>query len=141
MSTEKEIKSFMDAQKEAESMLKDPNKSKAILEKALKKSSDNKSVFDDIWDDLQALIRMVRAYRKGDYTQISKKSIILVGGALVYLVNPLDIIPDIAPLVGLLDDFTIIGYVINTVRQEVKDFLAWEDSIITEEIAYEEKMA
>jgi uncharacterized membrane protein YkvA (DUF1232 family) len=36
---------------------------------------------------------------------------LLVGGALLYLIIPHDVVPDWIPLVGFLDDFTVIGYV------------------------------
>ncbi|OPZ84212.1 MAG: hypothetical protein BWY76_01945 [bacterium ADurb.Bin429] len=36
---------------------------------------------------------------------------LLVGGALLYLIMPGDLVPDWIPLAGFLDDFTIISFV------------------------------
>ena len=138
---ENKNKSFKDAQKKAEEILKDPRKAKVLIDKVLKKSNANRSIFDGIWEELQTLVRLIKAYRGGGYKDISKKSIIIIGGALVYLVNPLDIIPDITPIVGLFDDFTIIGYVLNTLREEIKRYTAWEDGINIEDISFEEEVA
>lgn len=138
---ENKNKSFKDAQKKAEEILKDPSKAKVLIDKVLKKSNANRSIFDGIWEELQTLVRMVKSYRSGEYKDISKKSMIVIGGALVYLVNPLDVIPDITPIVGLFDDFTIIGYVLNTLREEIKRYTAWEDGINIEDINFEEEVA
>ncbi len=113
---------------DAQSILSDPLKTKRLLERVVNKSDKNESFFDGIWEDLQAMVRMVRSWRAGDYQDISKKSILIVAGAFLYLVNPLDIIPDFTPLLGMVDDVTVIGYVINNLRKEIQKFKDWEDS-------------
>jgi len=122
-----EEKYFNKSKKEAQSILSDPAKTKELLHKVIRKSDDNEGIFDAIWDELRTLVRLVKSWKSGDYTNVSKKSIILVAGALVYLVNPLDIIPDFTPILGLVDDVTILGFVIKSVRSEITKFQAWEN--------------
>jgi uncharacterized membrane protein YkvA (DUF1232 family) len=69
---------------------------------------------------------MMRAWIKGDYQNISTKSIIAVVAALLYFVNPLDLIPDFIPIIGQIDDVFIVGYLIKTLNKELERFMAWE---------------
>lgn len=45
---------------------------------------------------------------------------------LIYFVSPVDLIPDVIPVIGLTDDAVVLGFVIRTVRQELEAFMAWE---------------
>ncbi len=135
---DQEEKYFNKSQHQAQGILNDPLKTKELLHKVIKKTDGNEGIFDSIWEELKTLVRLVKSWRAGDYTNISKKSILLVGGALVYLVNPLDIIPDFTPILGLMDDVTIIGFVLNSVRTEINKFEEWEASIASPIVEAEE---
>jgi uncharacterized membrane protein YkvA (DUF1232 family) len=69
---------------------------------------------------------MMRAWIKGDYKNISKKSIVAVVAALIYFINPLDLIPDFIPIIGQLDDVFILSYMIKSLNKEIERFMAWE---------------
>lgn len=58
-----------------------------------------------IWDKVQALWRYVRDPKIPWY----KKTLPLAG--LIYLVSPIDLIPDFIPVAGLLDDVGVIGLI------------------------------
>lgn len=74
--------------------------------------------------------RMAKAYASGNYRDISWKSMLIVLAAIIYFVNPIDLIPDLVPGLGLTDDFSILLWVYNTLSNEVRKFLAWEQSLI-----------
>jgi uncharacterized membrane protein YkvA (DUF1232 family) len=78
------------------------------------------------WGDIQVLVRLVRAWARGDYRDVSKGTIGLVLGALVYFVTPIDAIIDHIPFAGFLDDAAILAWVISEVRAEIEAFKAWE---------------
>jgi len=83
-------------------------------------------LFYKIQDSLIALARMLSAWVKGDYRNISTKSIIAVVAALIYFVNPLDLIPDFIPVIGQIDDIFVLGYLIKMLNKEIERFMAWE---------------
>lgn len=74
--------------------------------------------------------RMAKAYVSGNYRDISWKSMLIVLAAIIYFVNPIDLIPDLIPGLGLTDDFSVLLWVYSTLSNEVRKFLAWEQSLI-----------
>lgn len=80
----------------------------------------------DVRAHLNTLIRIVRAYTKGEYRGISLQGIVLTVAALIYFVAPLDFIPDFL-LIGLVDDIALMMWVYKNYQQEIEGFLSWED--------------
>ncbi|MCA9092032.1 MAG: DUF1232 domain-containing protein [Planctomycetaceae bacterium] len=42
-------------------------------------------------------------------------ALLLLCGAMIYMVSPIDLIPDVVPLVGILDDISIMGMALKRV--------------------------
>ena len=92
------------AQKMAEKMGKNASK-EDIDNVAENLDSMNKGPLAEVWDKIQA---MWNAF-KSPATPAYIKAIII--GGLIYVVSPLDIVPDFIPVVGLLDDVGVVGVV------------------------------
>jgi uncharacterized membrane protein YkvA (DUF1232 family) len=82
----------------------------------------------DVKEKFFTLGRMIKAYSLGHYRDIPWKTLLLIGAAVIYFVNPLDLIPDWIPGLGLTDDLGILMMVYKSVQTEVDKFLAWEKS-------------
>jgi len=52
----------------------------------------------------------------------------LVGGFLgfLYLVNPLDLIPEALPGIGVIDDALMVGVFLAFLSRDVKKYLSWK---------------
>lgn len=74
--------------------------------------------------------RLMRAYALGHYREIPWKTMLIIVGAVIYFINPIDLLPDILPITGLSDDFAVLLWVYNSVRNEIDKFLTWEASRI-----------
>ena len=72
--------------------------------------------------------RMAKAYALGRYRAVPWKAMLILLAAVIYFLNPIDLIPDLIPLVGFTDDFAILLWVYNAIGEEVDKFLAWEQS-------------
>lgn len=77
---------------------------------------------------LQLLARLVKAYASGEYRVIPWKSLLSIVGVLIYVVNPIDLIPDFLPLIGLADDVTLTLWLFNSLGKDLDAFEAWEKS-------------
>ena len=113
----------------AEEYIKDPQKSKELLDKAYKKTEANEESngpLSDFWRDLKTLLRLLKAYLHKDYTHISWGSVILMIAAIIYFVSPIDLVPDWFPLAGYVDDAAVVVFVIAQLRTELLKFTQWE---------------
>ncbi len=75
--------------------------------------------------------RLAKAYASGRYKQVPWQSMLILLAAVIYFVNPLDLVPDIVPLLGLTDDFAVLLWVYNALGAEIDKFLDWEESQVT----------
>jgi uncharacterized membrane protein YkvA (DUF1232 family) len=82
--------------------------------------------FKENWPYLQTMLRLIRAYERGEYHQVSNDDLIWIVAALNYLVDPFDLIPDMTPFLGFVDDAIVVGFVVDKTRQTLDDFMIWE---------------
>lgn len=90
----------------------------------------NREEFKDVFtlDKFEALTRMLPLIIKGEYKPSKWRHIVLGFGALVYVISPLDFIPEVAlGPIGLLDDIAILAFGANSINKELINFLAWEE--------------
>ena len=118
---------FESAKRKAESYAGDNNKTKKLIKDAFDKAKKNKRNLSKVWNELQALIRLIKAWLSGKY-KTPWKTILFSIAALIYFVNPLDFLPDFIPLFGFLDDASVIAFVINSIRTDIQKFLDWEQT-------------
>jgi uncharacterized membrane protein YkvA (DUF1232 family) len=76
--------------------------------------------------DLMALLRLLKAWALRQYERVPWPSLLLVAGAVVYFVMPVDMIPDMLPGIGFVDDVAVVSAVMHTLRDELDRFQAWE---------------
>src|SRR5688572_23042808 len=117
---------FAQAQNQAESAARDKNKTKQLLQEAVKKAYQNRNQLKAVWEDLMAVFRMLRAWSKGDYQSLPWKTIVLSLSTIIYFLNPFDMAPDFIPGVGYLDDAVVLGFVVNSIKKELDKYLRWE---------------
>lgn len=96
----------------------------------LEKANQHRAELHTAWEDLLGLVRLVRAWARGEYRKVTWKTVAVAAGALLYFLNPFDAIPDFLPAVGFLDDASMIALVVASLRGEVQKFLEWEGSAI-----------
>lgn len=88
---------------------------------------ENKKKFGaDLKDKIFELGRLLKASVTGRYRNLPWKSALSIAAALIYFVNPADVIPDIIPFSGLLDDFTILVWTYNSLQVDLEEFKKWD---------------
>ena len=100
---------------------------RSLFEKAAKEAASvARHRFKANWPYLQTMLRLVRAYERGEYQQVRNDTLIWIVAGLNYLVDPFDLIPDKTPFLGFVDDATVIEFVADKARQALDDFMTWE---------------
>ncbi len=82
----------------------------------------------DVREKFSVFGRLMKAYATGRYRQVPWKTLLLVVAAVLYFVNPVDLVPDLLPVLGLTDDFSILLWVYHSASAEIDRFLEWEKS-------------
>jgi uncharacterized membrane protein YkvA (DUF1232 family) len=108
----------------ATAIYEDRDKIWELLNKTKEKLEQNEEL-KSLFDDVRLLIELIKDYNKGEYTGLSKNSIILVIISLIYLVSPLDIIPDFL-VGGFLDDATVIAFILKKIEAEITAYKSWK---------------
>lgn len=69
-------------------------------------------------EDLKLAYRMLR----DPHFQLEKEKKIILIIALLYIISPIDLIPDGIPLLGMLDDVLVAGYALKQVGEEIERY-------------------
>ncbi|WP_417430478.1 YkvA family protein [Halpernia sp.] len=75
---------------------------------------------------LPTIARMLNSIRKRQYKP-EIKNLIIPGAVLLYILSPIDIIPDWIPVIGVMDDLALVALAIPLLIKETERFLAWEN--------------
>ncbi|MDX1755308.1 MAG: YkvA family protein [Marinobacter sp.] len=76
--------------------------------------------------DIRLMFDMLRDYWQGQYRAVPWKSIAAIAGALIYVLNPLDLIPDLILGFGLLDDASVVAACLTLVEADLHRYAAWK---------------
>ena len=120
---------FVRALIDAKSCLDDRESLQRLFDDAAGKAAAvPKEPFKESWAYLQTMLRLVRAHHRGEYDRVPDNALLWIVAALSYLVDPFDLIPDKTPVLGFIDDATVIEFVTDKTRQTLDDFMTWETS-------------
>ena len=126
----------------------DEQKAAAVLNKGLEeaeKTIDNKETLGQllnkvkekmkslpmvgtVFSNVPTMFRLVSSYYKGEYTSISRGNLIFIISALSYLIAPFDLIPDLIPVIGLIDDMVVISLCVKQTRPALEEYLKWRET-------------
>lgn len=77
-------------------------------------------------NDLKLLMSLLRDYWSGKYREIPWGSIAAIVAALLYVLSPLDFIPDVIPVIGFMDDALVMSLCLNMIASDLEDYKTWK---------------
>ena len=87
-------------------------------------------VLGKIIDDVVTMIELLQDYADKSYTDIPVRIIISVVAVLIYVISPVDLIPDFIPVVGYIDDVAIVLFVLDLgLSGDLKAYKVWREQI------------
>ena len=75
--------------------------------------------------ELATLARLVRDVAARRYRAFPRRSLVAVAAGMLYFLNPLDVVMDAIPLLGLTDDVVVLSWVLHQVRRDLDAYRAW----------------
>lgn len=107
--------------------LKDKKKSQGLLKKALRKAAAKRGTLGGTWEKLQLLFGVLRDWLSGNYTEMPKRSLLMIILGILYFVSPIDGVLDYIPFAGLIDDAAVAGFVISQVSADLERYKVWKN--------------
>jgi len=76
-----------------------------------------------LWARAKLLASMVGDYFSGDYKELPWPSIAAIAAAIVYVVSPIDLIPDVIVPIGWTDDMVVVALVFEALGVDLAKYL------------------
>lgn len=111
-------------QNEAETLIHDEDKFERFVQR-LEQKLKLTPVIGDYISDIACLVSLVRSYIKKDYTDVPIGTIISATSTLIYIVSPVDLIPDTIPVVGIADDILLLKWVLSSIKSDTEEYKKW----------------
>lgn len=125
---EKALAVLKDGFPKAEELLEDEDKTEAFLQLVEKKLAEIPKI-GKILSAIPTLVSLVRSFIKKEYTNAPYSTIVSIVGALIYFINPFDIIPDTIPIpgVGLIDDAAVVAVCMKITSIDIEAYQKWRE--------------
>jgi uncharacterized membrane protein YkvA (DUF1232 family) len=81
-----------------------------------------------LWADLPLLVRLLRAWMNGSYRGLSLRTLASTAVALLYVLSPVDLVPDFIPGIGMIDDVVVLALLLQSLARDLEAFRAWEQT-------------
>ena len=97
----------------------------------MKSNIPNKLVGFNLWrrliEDFRLLFSLIKDYYNGVYREISIRSIIVFLFAIAYILFPADILPDVIPVIGQIDDAAVLLICLYLLEKDLYRYKEWKD--------------
>ncbi|MGM8885649.1 YkvA family protein [Psychrobacter sp. 1U2] len=77
--------------------------------------------------DLLLLMSLVKDYYQGNYRNIPYRTISAAVIGLLYVLNPIDLIPDFIPFIGHIDDALVLKFCLKRMEKDLLKYKEWKD--------------
>ena len=101
-------------------------KNHKIGSKDLEKASRKAGNLNEQMDNFKLLLSMIKDVWAGKF-EMKSSDIAIIVGAIVYVVSPIDAIPDFIPFFGWVDDIAIVGYAMKKLTEVIAEYRVYKN--------------
>ena len=103
------------------------NTTEDALKKALEhedkiKKKSKKGALAKLREDIELMFSLLKDYWNGDYREISWGTIASIVVALLYVLSPIDLVPDFIPGFGLIDDALMVALCLELIHSDFEKY-------------------
>ena len=100
-----------------------------VVEKSeeINKRFSSKGPLKRFIEDGKLLTALIKDWRAGKYRQAMYGTIAAVAFALIYVFNPFDLVPDVLPFIGAVDDAAVVGACLMLVERDLRQYRGWKE--------------
>ena len=96
------------------------------VQKKLDALEDDETLKGKVVAYVHLIVRMLSNSVNGHYPHIPWQTLVMIVAGLLYFVAPLDALPDFIPIVGLIDDATILVWLGKSFKDDLEKYKEWE---------------
>ena len=117
-------KAYDKSQERAQKIVRNPDKMQSMLD-GLEKKLEKLPGLGGTLANVPVLISLVKSYIKGEYKSFPISVLISTVAALTYFLSPVDLIPDVIPVLGLTDDAGVLGIALKFIGDDIEAYKKW----------------
>ncbi len=75
---------------------------------------------------MKLALNLLKDFRNKSYTDIPWRSIGFIAAAVLYFMNPFDVVPDMLPVFGFGDDVIFFAAVFKSIQTDLEKYAGWK---------------
>ena len=79
-------------------------------------------------EDGRLLTALIKDWRAGKYRQAMYGTIAAAAFAILYVFNPFDLLPDVLPFIGAVDDAAVRGACLMLIERDLRQYRGWKQN-------------
>jgi uncharacterized membrane protein YkvA (DUF1232 family) len=110
----------------AESITEDQVREVSEREAEIRARFERPGPIGRVLSDVNLLLALIKDYWNNEYRQAPWWVIAAVTFCFLYVVNPIDLLPDWVPILGQIDDLVVITVCLMLIEQELQEYKRWK---------------
>lgn len=91
-----------------------------------KSESLDVSKFRRFINQVKLAFGLIKDFKEKRYTDIPWRSITLISAAIIYFLNPFDVVPDLFPVIGIADDAVLFATLFKSIQTDLEKYGEWK---------------